>query len=72
MHQHHFIPQINFENYSSIPWEGFPAVRRKSLIKKLKREYFSNTDQVFTENINAGLTYLDIKKCIKPSKMYQP
>ena len=47
--------------------ERFPATRRKSLIKKLKRKYFSNVDRVFTENINAGLAYFEIKKCIKPS-----
>ena len=65
--QYHFIQQIDFENYSCIPSEGFLAARRKSLIKKLKRKYFSNADRIFTENINAGLPYLKIKKCIKPS-----
>ena len=50
-----------------MPWKGFPATRRKSLIKKLKRTYFSNADRVFTENLNARLAYFEVKKCIKPS-----
>jgi hypothetical protein len=48
-----------------MPWEGIPATGRKSLIKKLKRKYFSNADRIFTENVNAGLAYFEIKKCIK-------
>jgi hypothetical protein len=27
-----YIQQIDFQNYSSTPWKGFPATRRKSLI----------------------------------------
>jgi hypothetical protein len=71
MHQNHFIEfiqQIDFENYSCMSWKGFPAARRKSLIKKLKRKYSSNVDRVFTENVNAGLANFKIKKCIKPSE----
>jgi hypothetical protein len=67
MHQHHFIQQIDFENYYCMPWKGLPFARRKSLIKKLKRKHFSNADRIFTENINAGLAYFKIKKCIEPS-----
>jgi hypothetical protein len=59
MHQHHFIQQIDFENYSCMPRKGFPAARRKSLKKKLKRKHFSNADRIFTKNINAGLAYFE-------------
>jgi GTP cyclohydrolase III len=64
MHQHHFIQQIDLEYYSCMPWKGFPATRRESLINTLKRKYFSNADRVFTENINAKLAYFKIKKSI--------
>jgi hypothetical protein len=49
MHQLHFNQRIDFENYSCMPWKGFPGYAY----------------QVFTKNINARLAYFEIKKSIK-------